>query len=148
MKQTGEPSPIMTLSTKNPRLKFIFKVQTTRLHEFSKGLNSSLSQFSAKLWLTKVCPKRPNHNFCATFLFLSKIVVLSHNFCSRSLKTRIIAYFLKKIEPKMAYWVGGQNPVNLVKKAKPCSYCDVTHRKPQTQNIFLKAVAIEPPVDL
>jgi len=34
----------------------------------------------------------------------------------------------------MARWVGVQDQVNLANKEKTCPRCDVTHRKPLTQN--------------
>jgi len=46
------------------------------------GLNSSLAQSTAELWLTKVWPEMANDTFCVTFLFLSKMF-FSHNFGSR-----------------------------------------------------------------
>jgi len=43
-------------------------------------LNSSIAQSAAELWLDKMWPEVGNDTFCVTFLFLSKIGFLSHNF--------------------------------------------------------------------
>jgi len=34
----------------------------------------------------------------------------------------------------MAHWVGTKGQVYLVKEAKTCRHCDVTHREPQSRN--------------
>ena len=60
-----------------------------------EGLNSSLAQFAAELWRTKICPERANHIFLGSFLFFSKIGFLSHNFGSR--------YATKPIKPSKEY---------------------------------------------
>jgi len=54
-----------------------------RIFPSSEGVNSSLAQSAAELWLTKTCSERANYTFRETFLFLSKFGSLSHNFGSR-----------------------------------------------------------------
>jgi len=54
------------LKTPSPKLKFSFR---SRLQDFTslQGLNSSLAQSAAELWLAKVWPKMANVTFCETF---------------------------------------------------------------------------------
>jgi len=47
-----------------------------------EGLNSSLAQSAAELWLAKVWPQMANITFSETFLFLSKSGFFRHNFGS------------------------------------------------------------------
>jgi len=61
----------------------------------SEGLNSSLAQSAAQLWLAEFCPERANYTFFETFSVLSKtgfwIIILAPNMLesqSRALKTR------------------------------------------------------------
>jgi len=41
-----------------------------RLHESLQGLNSSLAQSAAELWLAKVWPEMANFAFCETLIFV------------------------------------------------------------------------------
>ena len=43
-----------------------------------EGLNNSLAQSGAELWLAKICPEGANRTFREIFLFLSKMGFLSH----------------------------------------------------------------------
>jgi len=56
---------------------------TTRRHEALEGLNSSLAQSAAQLWLVKLCPERENYTFSEKFWILLKTRFFSHNFGSR-----------------------------------------------------------------
>jgi len=69
----------MTPWTPNPKLIIFFY---SELQDF-EGLNSSLAQSAAELWLTRAWPEIANVTFCETFLCLSKTGFLSHNFGSR-----------------------------------------------------------------
>ena len=66
-----------------PKFKHFFKFSNTRHHESLQGLNSSLAQSAAKLWLAKIGPEMANSTFCETFQFLSKTGFLTHNSASR-----------------------------------------------------------------
>jgi len=51
-KKNAKPTPILTLSTKNPKPKTKKSLfLTTRLSEPLEGLNSSLAQSAGELWL-------------------------------------------------------------------------------------------------
>jgi len=105
--------------TPNPKLNFFFilKYKTSRILE---GLNSSLAQSSAELWLAKSCPERTNHTIRVNFWFLSKIECLSHNFGSRYARKTIKGSkdsddnlgSKNNLIQKMACWVGAQGQVN------------------------------------
>ena len=66
-------------------------------HESFEGLNSSLAQFAAELWLAEIWPEMSNNAFCVTFFIFGKCflalilvsVVLANQ--SRALKMQIIA---------------------------------------------------------
>jgi len=69
--------------TPNPLVKCCFVFYTTRLPESAEGLKSSLAPSACELWLTKICPERPNYTFWETLKFLLKMGFMSHNFGSR-----------------------------------------------------------------
>ena len=50
-----------------PQTKNFFSILTTRFAESVDGLDSSLAQSAAELWLAKVCPERANHAFSEKF---------------------------------------------------------------------------------
>jgi len=62
-----------------------------------EGLNSSLAQSAAELWMAKIWPEMANYTFCVIFYFCQKCffaVILAPDMLenqSRTLKTRIIA---------------------------------------------------------
>jgi len=58
----------MIALAQNPRPKLKKKIlfSTTRRHESFQGLNSSLAQSAAELWLAKVGPEMANSTFCET----------------------------------------------------------------------------------
>ena len=58
----------------------IFLLKTIRRHQSLQGLNSSLAQSAAELYLAKVFPEREKHAFFETFWYLPKTVFLTHNF--------------------------------------------------------------------
>jgi len=75
-----------------------------------------------------------NDTFCLTFLFLSKMGFLSHNFGSRYASKPInnskdTDYSL--VYKKMLCWIGAQRQVHLAKKVKACPHCDGTHKESQ-----------------
>ena len=109
---------------KTPRNFFSF--YCTRLHESLQGLNSSLAQSAAELWLTKVWPEMANVTFCETFWFLSKARFLRHNFSSRyanklmksSKDTDHSLVSKKNLSQKMANWVRAKGQANSPKMQK------------------------------
>jgi len=93
-------TPLKTSSNKTPsaHLKIFFSFLNKSLHESLQGLNSSLAQSAAELWLAKVWPEMANYTFCETFRFLSKMsfwaIILVSDMLerqSRALKTRRLA---------------------------------------------------------
>jgi len=120
----------MTSLTKNLKAKtknFFY----SKRHESLQGLNRSLAQSAAGLWLAKICPERGNHLFC---YFLSKIRFLSHGFGSRYARkpfngSKDMDFGLVSIKAgskKVARWIGAQSQVNWAKKAKTYTYCVTT----------------------
>jgi len=65
---TKKLAPVMIPLAQNPptKLKFFFILNYTT-HLSLWGLNSSLAQFAAELWLAKVCPERANYAFSEKF---------------------------------------------------------------------------------
>ena len=49
-----KPTPVMKLSTKNPKLYNFCKILTGKLPGSLEGLNSSLAQSASELWWCKV----------------------------------------------------------------------------------------------
>ena len=66
--------------TLHSNLKKFFFILTTWRHESLQGLNSSLAQSDAELWLAKLHPKRENYAFAGTFWIWTKTGFLTHNF--------------------------------------------------------------------
>jgi len=55
-------------------LKNVFFILNYTTSRDIRGLNSSLAQSAAQLWLAKVCPGRANYTFSKTFEFCQKLV--------------------------------------------------------------------------
>ena len=105
---------------RNLKKKSILNYTTPRV---IRGLNSSLAQSAAHLWLVKFFPERTNYTFSKTFWILSKTGFLSHNFghryaiASKSIKGSKDADF-GLVFKKMGQWVAAQGQVNSAKLRK------------------------------
>ena len=108
-------------------------------HESLRGLNSSLAQSAAELWLAKVCPERPKYVFSEKFWIRPKTGFLTHNFgnryASKSIQGSIDADFDLVFNKTFSQKSGsmGWGP-GLAKISKTCLLCDVTSRNPPTEN--------------
>jgi len=101
-------------------------------------LNSSLAQSAAELWLTKVWPEIANAIFCVTYLFLSKIGFLSHNFSSRYARksnkgSKDTDFGIVSKKGSLDCPTG---PDEVGQKFQNTSTYDVPHREPKTENFF------------
>jgi len=106
------------------------------------GLNSSLAQSAAELWLSKVCPERANCAFSEKFCIRPKTGILTNNFAyryaSKSIKDSIDAdlhlVFNKtlRLNSGSMGWGPGQAKVAQISKTFP--HCDVTSRNPPNEN--------------
>jgi len=109
--------------TKIKNFLIFFKIEITRLSIFSEGLNNSLAQSAAELWLTKTSPTWANHTFGVILKFVLKFWLLSHNFPNTNAGKAINSskdscYCLnsnKNLSQKMANWVGAQGPLTSAK---------------------------------
>jgi len=107
---------IMTSPTRNPKPpNFSFNVNR-RLPKPIDGLNSSMTQSAAKLWLAKIFPERTNHTFYVTFLFLLKNRVLAIILAPHMLEfpydvqTYIHSTYKQKIARPVPHWtIFGRN---------------------------------------
>ena len=106
------------------------------------GLNSSLAQTSAELWLAKVCPERENYAFSEKFWIRPKTGFLTRNFgyryASKSIQGSIDPDFdlvlNKTLSQKNGSMGWGPGPAKVAKISKTCLLCDVTSRNPPTEN--------------
>jgi len=134
------------LKTPQPNsYKVFFELWTTQRHKSLQGLNSSLAQFSAELWLVKICPERANYAFSEKFWNRPITGFLTYNFgrrsASKSIKGSIDADFdlvfkfsTKLWAKRVGQWVVAQGRPNAAKISKTCLLCDVTSRNPATEN--------------
>jgi len=124
-------------------LKKNFLFQTTRRHESLQGLNSSLAQPAADLWLAKRCPERAIYVFTEKFWIRPKTRFLTHNFgyrcASKSIKGSIDTDFDLVFNKTLSQKNGsiGWGP-RLAKISKTSPLCDVTSRKSPTENCFFQ----------